>query len=144
MSMAGLLTVLPRALSPSDFVLDAVTVMHERKLGAVAIESRRKLCGMFTYRDLIERVTLPKRPPDRTALDEVMTKEVVSLGKDTSYSEALRIMVSNDYTYLPIVDEAHRLLGMVALRDLLMHRIDDLARELDSVSRYYAVDGPGG
>lgn len=53
-------------------------------------------------------------------------------------------MVANEYTYLPIVDEQGHLEGMLSLRSLLEHRIEQLARELDSMTQYIAVDEPGG
>ena len=40
--------------------------------------------------------------------------------------------------------EEDKLAGMLSLRGLLEHRIDDLASEMDAVTQYLSVDGPGG
>jgi hypothetical protein len=42
-------------------------------------------------------------------------------------------MVNNGYTYLPIVRKNGHLEGMLSLRELLEHRIDHLAAELDAL-----------
>lgn len=144
MSLAGLMTQPSHVLSPDSTVLEAARLMSERVLGAVTVESEECLCGIFTYRDLIDRVVLPRLPPETTPIGTVMTPDVESLSKDASYADALRLMVANDYTYVPIVDSNNRVLGLVSLRDLLQHRINDLAVELDAMSKYHAVDGPGG
>ena len=53
-------------------------------------------------------------------------------------------MVDKDYTYVPILGEEDKLAGMLSLRGLLEHKIDHLASELDAVTQYLSVDGPGG
>jgi CBS domain-containing protein len=87
---------------------------------------------------------LAKRDPETTTVGEVMTEGVTALTGEASYGDALRLMVEHDYTYLPIVDENGTLAGMLSLRGLLDHRIDDLASQLDSVTRYFTVNGIGG
>ena len=144
MGLKGLLLRPPGHATASTTVLDAARIMSEGKLGAVPVLADGRLEGIFTYRDLVDRVVLAKRDPETATLAEVMTKNVDSLGVDASYGDALRTMVEHDYTYLPIVREDGRLAGLLSLRDLLEHRIDHLAAELDSISQYLAVDGPGG
>jgi CBS-domain-containing membrane protein len=73
-----------------------------------------------------------------------MTKGVTALTGEHSYEDALKVMVQHDYTYLPIVDDAGILVGMLSLRDLLDHRIEGLASQLDSVTRYFSANGIGG
>ena len=144
MSVKGLMTAAHKPLSPQSSVFEAIEIMSECCLGAVVVEQDKKPCGIFTYRDLIGRVLLPKLSPASASLQDVMTKEVKTLPVEASYGDALRLMVEQDYTYLPIVDEQERVIGMLPLRRLLQHHIDALADELESVTKYFAADGPGG
>ena len=144
MALKGLLLRPFGEIGAGVSVMDASRIMNERKLGALPVLKGDKLGGIFTYRDLVDRIVLAKRDPETTTLGDVMTKDVDTLTVDASYGDALRLMVARDYTYLPILHDDGRLAGLLSLRDLLEHRIDHLASELDSVSQYLAVDGPGG
>ena len=144
MGVKGLIVTPSAEITASSTVADACEVMSQERAGAVPVVSKRKLCGIFTYRDLVNRVVLEKRDPEKTSIGDVMTSKVESLPVDGSYGDALRIMVDNDYTYLPIVREDGTLAGMLSLRELLEHQIDHLAAELDTVTQYLSVDGPGG
>ena len=73
-----------------------------------------------------------------------MTTEVDSLTADRSPGQALRLMVTNGYTHLPIVEKDGTLVGILSLRTLLEYRIGALAEEVDSVTRYFTADGIGG
>jgi len=142
--LKGLMIQAVHGLEPGTSVMEACRMMDDKKVGALAVIEDHRLRGIFTYRDLICRVVLAKRDPESTAVSEVMTASVIALTGEHSYGDALKLMVEHDYTYLPIVDDAGRVAGMLSLRDLLDHRIDDLASQLDSVTRYFSADGIGG
>lgn len=144
MGLRGLMTKGVHSLDPSTSVTEACRVMDDEKVGAVMVVENHTLCGIVTYRDLVSRVLLAGRDPKATVVGDVMTKEVVALTAEHSYGDALKLMVEHDYTYLPIVDDAGNLSGMLSLRDLLDHRIEDLAWQLDSVTKYFTADGIGG
>ncbi len=144
MSVKGLMTTHTETITRSTTVMEACRVMKSEKVGALAVVEEGKLCGIFTYRDLVDRVILDKRDPETTKLDDVMTTDVDALGADGSYGDALHLMVDKDYTYVPILGEEDKLVGMLSLRGLLEHKIDHLASELDAVTQYLSVDGPGG
>ncbi len=132
------------AATPVTSVMDACRIMDEKKIGAMAVIEDGKLCGIFTHQDLVHRVVLAKGDPEELLMKDVMTTEVDSLTGDCSSGEALRLMVKNGYTHLPIVKEDRQLVGMLSLPKLLEDRVDALAQELDSVTRYFSADGPGG
>jgi signal-transduction protein with cAMP-binding, CBS, and nucleotidyltransferase domain len=117
--------------------------MRDAKAGAVAVVERDRLEGIFTYQDLIDRVIVPKRDLDSVTLGEVMTRDVEWISIERSPGDALRIMVENDYTHIPVIDENGRLTGMLTLRALLEYQIHKLADELDSLMGYLSIDGSG-
>jgi CBS domain-containing protein len=144
MGLRGLLQT-PPLPSPKNSVMEACRMMDESKLGAVAVvDEGRRVVGVLTYRDLIHRVLVAELDPERASLESVMTPNPVTLGADESFGDALRFMVERDYTYMPVVEPDGRLAGLLSLRGLLEHKIDNLASELDSVVSYIAADGAGG
>jgi len=54
---------------------------------------------------------------------DVMTRDVVTVGPDTSAKDAGQLMAEHGFAALPVVDDAHRLVGMVAEADVLRDRI---------------------
>lgn len=128
-------------------VLDAVRVMAKEGVGAVAViekGERADLCGVFTERDLMLRVVLQDLDPGKTEVRSVMTSPVTTASEDMTAEEAFKQMVDRHMRHLAIVSKDGDLLGMLSIRNLLEHLVEDLQRELHSLDQYFSNDGPGG
>jgi CBS domain-containing protein len=97
-------------------VFEAACLMKAKSCGAVAIARAGRLEGIFTERDLVNRVVAGGLDPARTRLDKVMTRDPDSVRADTPVAQALRLMEDGGYRHLPVV-EGGRLVGMVSRRD---------------------------
>lgn len=104
-------------LSPEATVIDAVTLMRERRIGAILVTRDGSLVGIITERDIVFRVVAAKRDPKTTRIAEVMTADpdVVAPGADVM--TALERMQSGGYRHLPVVDGG-ALVGIVSIRDI--------------------------
>jgi len=58
---------------------------------------------------------------------DIMTKQVVCIRKDTPIFEAIRMMVNNNITGIPVIDDDSTLVGMLSEQDVLrlLHTYDD-------------------
>jgi CBS domain-containing protein len=54
---------------------------------------------------------------------DVMTREVVTVGPDSSTKQAGAVMAERGFAALPVVDESRRVVGMVAEADVLRDRV---------------------
>ena len=144
MSLLKIASVPAATVDPKASVLEAVEVMSERAVGAVAVVEDGRLLGIFTERDVMLRVVLRQRHPRDTPVREVMTSPVETITEKTHEEDALVHMVERHVRHLPIVNAAGQLAGMLSIRNLLEHRVDELARELHSLDQYLSNDGPGG
>ena len=54
---------------------------------------------------------------------DVMTREVVTVASDTSVKSAAEILATRGFAAVPVVDEEHRLLGIVTEADVLRGRM---------------------
>ncbi|MGH9323300.1 MAG: CBS domain-containing protein [Vicinamibacteria bacterium] len=131
-------------VSPEATVFEAVRLMSNERVGAVAITREGTLSGIFTERDLMIRVVLEGKDPRSTPVGDVMTKKCISAKNDMSMGEALQIMTESHFRHLPVVDDENRVLGLLSLRNLLHNRVDKLSQELDSVVAFFTADGGGG
>jgi CBS domain-containing protein len=144
MDLLRIASVPAATVSPETTVLEAVRLMSDEQVGAVAVTREGKLTGIFTERDLMIRVVLEGRDPAATRIGEVMTENCISAKKDMSMGEALQIMTESHFRHLPVVDENDRVLGLLSIRNLLHNRVDKLSQELDSVVAFFTSDNPGG
>src|SRR5271154_2964281 len=125
-------------------VLEAVRVMAEGNVGAVAVKNGRKVVGVFTERNLRKRVVAPGRAPAATPLREVMTSDVVSVTDSTSPAKAAAIMRSHRMRHLVIVDDNGDYLGLLAQRHIIYDLMSELALKVNDLTGYLMADGPGG
>jgi CBS domain-containing protein len=144
MSLQKIARVPPPTVGPGATVMDAVELMAEEGVGAVAVVEKDELRGIFTERDVMLRVVLKNRNPSQTRLSEVMTSPPQTCTDDLPLDEALDFLLEKHIRHLPIVDREGHIHGMLSLRNLLEHMVEYLERELHSLDQYIANDGPGG
>jgi CBS domain-containing protein len=147
MSLLKIAHVPPPKVEAGQTVLEAVRVMAREGVGGVAVLEKgenAELCGVFTERDVMLRVVLQKLDPEHTKVRDVMTSPVSTIPENLTAEEAFNQMVDRHMRHLAIVSEDGVLLGMLSIRNLLEHLVQDLQRELHSLDQYMSNDGPGG
>ena len=144
MKLLKIASVPPATVGPGASVLEAVEVMAEHAVGAVAVVENDQLRGIFTERDVMMRVVLRQRNPLNTRVVDVMTSPVETITDETHEEDALVHMIERHVRHLPIVSADGKLKGMLSVRNLLEHHAEELARELHSLDQYLSNDGPGG
>lgn len=97
-------------------VREAAREMRARHVGAVLVVAGDRLEGIFTERDMVNRVVAEGLDPDGTKLAEVMTRNPDTVGPNDTALVALRRMQDGGYRHLPVVDSG-RLVGIVSRRD---------------------------
>lgn len=112
----------PRAavtLTPDRPVAEAVRLMRERKMGCVVVTQDGQLKGVFTERDLLNKVAGLKDPA-RTAVAEVMNTELHPLSASDTIAFAFHDMAVKGYRHIP-VHMKDGSLGVISSRDLLRY-----------------------
>ena len=102
-------------------VLEAARFMMEHNIGALPVLRNGELTGIFSERDIMNRVVAAGRQPAYTAVSEVMTANPRAVNLDETIEECLFIMEEFGFRHLPIV-EGKELKGLVSLRDVVMHQ----------------------
>ena len=144
MALLKIAHVPPATVETTATVLDAVQAMAEEGVGAVAVVERGQLRGIFTERDLMLRVVLKGLDPRQTRMAAVMTSPPKTATESLSTEEAFNFLIEHRIRHLPVVGQDGRLVGMLSIRNLLEHLVEDLKHELHSLDQYLSNDGPGG
>lgn len=127
----------PIVCSPDLPVRKAVARMHENNVGSIIItDDERHPTGIFTLRDLRTMVAEEKGPLN-TPISQVMTRNPICLTSNADAFEAAMLMAEHHFAHLCVVDEEHRLIGVVSERDLFsLQRVDlvNLARTIGTAT----------
>jgi CBS domain-containing protein len=115
-----------RVLAPKDAisvstrstVRDAVQMMARKNIGCILVEDGGTLAGVFTERDVLNRVSADLSALDRP-VSEFMTRSPETIRRQDSIAYALHAMDIGGYRHMPIVDKAGVPIGILSVRDIL-------------------------
>ncbi|MGZ5430422.1 MAG: CBS domain-containing protein, partial [Thermoanaerobaculia bacterium] len=125
-------------------VEDAVKTMVEHRIGAVIVLRGNEMAGIFSERDVLDKIVLARRDPATTPVFAVMTSPVVTAPGNAEDAEAAETMTEHHIRHLPILSETQRVVGMVSLRHVMQERIADLEHEVNVLEAYLGYDGVSG
>jgi CBS domain-containing protein len=125
-------------------VLEAVKTMVRERIGAVVVMKGKKMTGIFSERDVLDKIVLARRDPAKTPISAVMTSDVLSIPAPGDEADAAEKMAANHIRHLPIVDAKKKVVGMVSLRHVMEERIADLEHEVNVLEAYLGYDGVSG
>lgn len=113
----------PVTAAPGTPIGAALRVMSERRIGSIVVaDEGGRPVGIFTLKDLLNRVALPGTPLE-TPLAEVMTRDPVAVPNGAFAFEAAMAMAHAGVRHVLVVEE-ERLVGVVSERDLFaMQRV---------------------
>ena len=116
-------------------VLEAVRIMVEHNIGAMPVVHNGKLMGIFSERDLMKRVVAEGRDPRNTCMAEVMTDDPLTINMNEELQDCMTLMRRHNFRHLPVCHEGH-LVGMVSLRDILLHDLNEKDDEVRMMRAY--------
>lgn len=125
------------SIDPEESVAVAARTLAHYNIGAMPVCGENgRLCGMVTDRDLVTRCLASNRIPEETAVQQVMTGNVIAVGLDTDADAAARLMGRWQVRRLPVVDDG-KVCGMVSLGDLAKcgNSAEDAGRALKQISK---------
>jgi Predicted signal-transduction protein containing cAMP-binding and CBS domains len=111
-------------------VRDAARRMKSAHVASIVVTAsvNEQIEGIFTERDLTDRVVAEGLDPDSTPLSQVMTPCPITADVETTVADALRRMSANGLRHLPILQTGH-LVGVVSMRDMMGEELMVLERE---------------
>ena len=110
----------PAALTvaPTEPIAAVIRLMQEHRQGSVLVVDHARLVGIFTERDVLNRVAGESLDIDRLAVSEVMTRDPKVLRDDDTVAFALHRMAVGSYRHIPIVQKG-KPLRFISVRGVL-------------------------
>jgi CBS domain-containing protein len=116
-------------------VLEVASMMVEHNIGAVPVLQNGQLTGIFSERDLMSRVVVGSRDPARTPVSEVMTEDPLTVAPTDPVETCMTLMKRHGFRHLPVC-AGRELKGVVSLRDILLHDLDEKDDEVRMMRAY--------
>lgn len=104
-------------ISREASVLDAVHEMNRLRIGSIVVLDGERLAGIFTERDVLQRVVAEGKSPSETLVADVMTEEVETITPQTTVEEAMRAMTVRRHRHLPVMDDG-KMVRLVSIGDV--------------------------
>ena len=118
-------------------VIEALRVMAERGVGALLVMTGTRLSGIVSERDYARKVALLGRSAEDTAVHEIMSTEVVSVGCEDTCDRCMRLMTGRRIRHLPVVEQG-AVVGVLSIGDLVKAVIADQQHEIEQLQHYIA------
>lgn len=116
-------------LKLNDELTKAEGLFKKHKIRHIPVVDGTKVIGMLSYSDLLrisfadavfEDEEIDTVVYDMFDIHQVMTKNIVVVGKETTIKQAAEILAEREFHALPVVDDGH-LVGIVTTTDMIKY-----------------------
>ena len=114
----------PISAESHQTVLEVASIMVEHNIGAVPVLEEGRLTGIFSERDLMSRVVVEGKDPACTLVSQVMTEDPLTVAPNDPLETCMTLMKRHGFRHLPVC-AGRELKGVVSLRDILLHDLDE-------------------
>lgn len=123
------------SVTPDTSVFSGLRLMMEKNISALLIMENEELRGIFTERDYARKVILLGRSSKDTAIAEVMTTRLVTVGENDSIENCMRLMTEKHIRHLPVL-KSKEVVGMISIGDLVKTIIEDQKQTIRHLEEY--------
>ncbi|HCT45128.1 MAG: CBS domain-containing protein [Phycisphaerae bacterium] len=120
-------------------VLEAAEHMNQHRIGALIVtDTLGHIAGIITERDIMTRVVTQRLDPADTAVQRVMTVDLITCSPETPLEHAREIMTKRMIRHIPITNPGDNttLHGLISIGDLNAATNKDLTIEVVSLREY--------
>lgn len=116
-------------------VLEAAKLMNARHIGALVVTNGDRVVGIFTERDILNRIVAAGKAPENTKVSDVMTAPMACACRDTKLAECRSVMTSKRIRHLPVVENG-KLYGMISSGDILANEVEERQATIEYMHEY--------
>ena len=125
------------AVAADAAVIEAISLMADKGIGAVLVMDGPRLVGIVSERDHARKIVLRDRSSSTTSVAEIMSAEVVTVSPSDTVEHCMRLMTDGRFRHLPVIENG-RVQGVISIGDLVKAVIATQQRDIDQLQRYIA------
>ncbi|NNM58796.1 MAG: CBS domain-containing protein [Legionellales bacterium] len=123
------------SVASSETVQNAAIKMADNGIGALLVIDNQQVVGIFTERDIVNKLFKACLNPCETKVSDLMTRELIFGKLSTTLAEAMATFTQYHFRHLPII-EGNRLHGMVSIGDITKWVLTNQEKELTYLTEY--------
>lgn len=123
------------SISPDRTTYEALQIMAQHDIGAVAVLEHGRLIGLLTEREYARRIVLEGRKSRNTPVRDTMQTKLLVVEPSQSVEDCMTLMTEHHIRYLPVM-EADRFIGLISIGDVVKSVIAQQASNLEHMERY--------
>jgi CBS domain-containing protein len=112
----------PVVVQPTTMVRQVLQTMRDEEVGSVLVCEDKRLLGIFTERDALKVLATSDRLD--ALVEEVMTRNPVTLRADDTVATAIRKMSFGGFRRLPVVDGVGRVVGLLRASQIIHYMVE--------------------
>lgn len=118
-------------------VRQAAQYLREKQVRSVGVvDGAGKLTGVISQSDISDKVAAENRNPESMRVNEIMTRNLLTVTPEMSFEDSLRAMEQNGVYHLLVLDGENRYQGMLSVSDLLKVMAADNKERADMLESY--------
>ena len=122
-------------IPPDATVFECIGRMVEANVGSILVLADEEVRGIFTERDYLRRIALEGRTSRETRVEEVMTRDLVTITPETPVADCLALMTEHKIRHLPVLHAGH-LVGVVSIGDCVRALAEAAQGEAEELRRF--------
>ena len=122
-------------VAPNDSVMEAVRRMHEHNIGGALVVEGGAVVGIFSERDLLNRMVFKGLDPAKTPISQVMSSPVAYVTPETEISECRMAMTQKRIRHLPVIEEG-KLVGVISIGDIVAWELAEQQTTIQYLKQY--------
>jgi len=126
----------------AETVAKAVGLMSRERIGSVMVIKNGQYVGIFTERDVLNRVISAKLNVEKTRVEKVMTSNFISVQENSTLRQTMHIMTNKRVRHLPVFEE-EKLVGMISIGDVTRKLLEINQNEAASLRQYLFTEYSG-
>lgn len=123
------------SVEPGVSVLDALSFMAEKNIGAVVVLQDEIPMGIFSERDYARKIVLRGKNERETQVQEVMTHQVIGIEKDYEIDACMALMTNKFIRHLPVVEDC-KIVGVISIGDVVKELVAEQKFVIDQLVHY--------
>ena len=122
-------------ISPEATVLEALSLMAAKQIGALVVVQAQQVVGILSERDYARKVALMERSSYNTTVSEIMTHAVLTVNPTNNTDHCMQLMTNKHLRHLPVVDQ-DKLIGLVSIGDLVKNVMEQQQHMINQLQHY--------